>query len=286
MSVNPILILSPILVFSPDDVISQQFYDTTFVVSEATLHFGSGSSELSPEDSSILIDLFDFAREFDSTLVIIKAHTDSDGTEDFNLELSKNRAEVVAEFYKTVAMDSMTYRIEFYGESQPLGLNNSELGKAQNRRVEVLLLAKKRMTWLSGQLLDDSTNLPVVAQLFLFAEHFNDSTWSDSLGNYRLSTPIKEEVVIEVRSEDYLPQFISVEIKPIITSKPIDIKVSTASVGKNFTLLNLNFFGDQSRPLPGSRKTLDVVGRFLKRKKDVCVEVQGHINDPTPGDVA
>lgn len=276
-----------ILIFfcTPRFVRSQQFYDTTFVVSQAVLHFESGRSEISSGDSVLLLDLFHFASKFDSTLLIIRAHTDSDGSQDFNLNLSRERAEVVAQLAQEYGNEFMSCQMEFYGERQPFDQNNSDAGKALNRRVEVLLLAKKRMTWLYGQLLDDTTKLPVLAQLFLYAKNFGDSTWSDSLGHYRLNAPIAEEVVVEIRSETYMPQFISVEIKPVVTAKPFEIEVSTARVGKNFTLLNLNFFGDQSRPLPGSRRSLDVIAKFLKRNKDVCVEVQGHINDPTPGDV-
>jgi outer membrane protein OmpA-like peptidoglycan-associated protein len=192
----------------------------------------------------------------------------------------------VKNFLVSAGYDSTLIKTELFGESQPDESNHSEKGKAANRRVEVELHARQRMTWLFGNVVDDSSDLAVSAEVLLYARNFSDSIWSDSLGHYKLKAPIKEEVVIEVRSSSYLPQFLSVAITPLVTKQPLNIRTSRVKVGGNFKLLNLLFFGNQSRPLPGSRRALKVVGTFLTDNPGVCVEIQGHINHPDRGAVA
>ncbi len=268
------------------NIYGQYFFDTTYLVVSKTLHFESDGWRIMDEDTSDLILLVQKAGELDSSFIWIKGHTDSDGGTEFNMKLSERRAGSVKNYLGQAGHDSALFRIEFFGESTPHASNDSDVGKAVNRRVEVELHAKQRMTWLYGQVIDDSTEVPVTAEVVLYAKNFSDSTWSDSLGHYRLPAPIKEEVVIEIRTKEYLPQLLLVSVTPLVTKNPLDIRTTAIKVGGNFKLFNLLFFGDQSRPLPGSRKSLKVAGRFLTDNPGVCVEIQGHINHPGRGEVA
>ncbi|MBK8504248.1 MAG: OmpA family protein [Saprospiraceae bacterium] len=264
---------------------AQSFFDTSYLVISTQLHFESDEWQISDRDTADLSLMVHKSGELDSGFIWIKAHTDSDGGQEFNMKLSEQRAESVKQFLMLEGYDSSLFRVEFFGETRPDTSNNSDVGKAANRRVEVELYARQRMTWLFGQVVNDSTEAPVSTEVLLYAKNFSDSTWSDSLGYYRLPAPIKEEVVIEVRAKEYLPQFLSVAITPLITKKALNIRTSKIKIGGNFKLLNLLFFGNQSRPLPVSRRSLKVVGRFLIDNPGVCVEIQGHINHPDRGAV-
>lgn len=70
----------------------------------------------------------------------MKSHTDNVGTEEFNLKLSKKRAEAVVEYFvkKGVSQSRLSY--SYYGMSQPLSTNDTEEGRAMNRRVEFEIL--------------------------------------------------------------------------------------------------------------------------------------------------
>ncbi|MCB0669126.1 MAG: OmpA family protein [Saprospiraceae bacterium] len=265
---------------------AQNFFDTTYSIIELAVHFDSDSWEIRDLDTTLLQAVIEKTYEHDSTICFIKAHTDADGTGDYNYILSEKRARSVSAYLEERVSNPVIFQQELYGESMPLSSTNGEDDKALNRRVEIGLFARQRMTWLRGKVLDDSTGNPISVPVYLYGEVFVDSTRSDVHGDYELVAPIKQKVVIEVRSEEHLPQFLSTEIKPSVTSKPLDIRTYKPAIGRNFKLLKLNFFGDQSRPLPGSRRTLDVVGRFLRKQEGICVEVQGHINDPVGGDVA
>jgi OmpA-OmpF porin, OOP family len=71
--------------------------------------------------------------------VKIIGHTDSDGDDKKNLELSKKRAEAVkASLSKDFGIDESRMQTDGKGESQPVDKNDSALGKANNRRVEFI----------------------------------------------------------------------------------------------------------------------------------------------------
>ena len=72
--------------------------------------------------------------------VRIDGHTDSVGSEEYNMGLSERRAEAVATYLEEVgvARDRMT--VAWFGESQPIATNDTAEGRAQNRRVEIDLI--------------------------------------------------------------------------------------------------------------------------------------------------
>jgi outer membrane protein OmpA-like peptidoglycan-associated protein len=77
--------------------------------------------------------------EYKSTLVTIAGHTDSTGTAEHNMELSRNRALAVAQYLQgqNVALERLA--ATGYGETRPIASNDTPEGRAQNRRVEITL---------------------------------------------------------------------------------------------------------------------------------------------------
>lgn len=75
--------------------------------------------------------------EFNQTLVDIYGHTDSDGSEAYNLDLSQRRAQSVGSYLSTRAVDPRRFLIRGLGESTPIASNTTNAGKAANRRVEI-----------------------------------------------------------------------------------------------------------------------------------------------------
>lgn len=68
----------------------------------------------------------------------IEGHTDSVGSGDFNLQLSRERATSVREYLVDLGIDASRLETEGYGETQPVADNATELGRSQNRRVELV----------------------------------------------------------------------------------------------------------------------------------------------------
>lgn len=70
----------------------------------------------------------------------IQGHTDSDGSADYNLQLSQRRAESVRQYLTLFGVDSGRLQAKGYGESMPVAPNDSDENKAKNRRVELVKL--------------------------------------------------------------------------------------------------------------------------------------------------
>ncbi len=108
-------------------------------VSTNGILFDSGSANLKPQSMGIIRQISQvLAQEGDMSLKVI-GHTDSDGNESTNLSLSEKRAQAVVSAlidYYNISSDRLI--AEGKGESEPIGDNQTEEGKAQNRRVEFI----------------------------------------------------------------------------------------------------------------------------------------------------
>lgn len=78
--------------------------------------------------------------KYESTMIEVAGHTDSTGSEAYNLELSKDRARSVANILANNQVDAVRMDIVGYGESAPIATNSTSAGRAQNRRVSLTLL--------------------------------------------------------------------------------------------------------------------------------------------------
>jgi outer membrane protein OmpA-like peptidoglycan-associated protein len=75
--------------------------------------------------------------------VRIEGYTDSTGGKQENLQLSKDRAQSVADVLTDLGIDEQRLHVEGYGDEFPIDVNASERGRAQNRRVEIVFSDEK-----------------------------------------------------------------------------------------------------------------------------------------------
>ncbi len=103
--------------------------------------FNSGSATIKSGSDSILADLAEALKINSDLKLKIVGHTDSDGSDDANLKLSKDRATSVrAALINKYSIDASRLIADGKGENQPIAENTSNDGKAQNRRVEFIKL--------------------------------------------------------------------------------------------------------------------------------------------------
>jgi flagellar motor protein MotB len=100
--------------------------------------FRSGSADLLPSARRRLNEVAEALKKTQSPLVI-EGHTDSQGPAELNEELSYNRAEAVRDYLADRGVDSSRIRTEGRGESEPVASNKSPEGRANNRRVEIVI---------------------------------------------------------------------------------------------------------------------------------------------------
>lgn len=98
--------------------------------------------EASKED---IANLAEVLNKYEDTNIMFGGHTDSRGTEEYNQELSENRAKSVAEYAAFTGVDPERMTIVGYGEDQPIASNETEAGRQQNRRVEIAIWANEEL---------------------------------------------------------------------------------------------------------------------------------------------
>ncbi len=78
--------------------------------------------------------------EFDKTVIEVSGHTDSTGSETYNMSLSEKRAGTVAEYVNNRGVSDQRIVTLAFGETKPVASNSSESGRQKNRRVELRLV--------------------------------------------------------------------------------------------------------------------------------------------------
>ncbi|MCP4007570.1 MAG: OmpA family protein [bacterium] len=111
--------------------------DSILVNFQGGLLFDSGSSNLQAGGYDRLRSMARTLNNYPKSRVIVKGHTDSAGTDDFNQKLSEKRADRVRNFLVSEGVSSGRIQSLGFGESLPMSTNATAEGRAQNRRVEV-----------------------------------------------------------------------------------------------------------------------------------------------------
>ncbi|MFW6180596.1 MAG: gliding motility-associated C-terminal domain-containing protein [Spirochaetota bacterium] len=107
-----------------------------------SIQFEFDKAELRPESYQILDRLIQKLEKFPTYKVKIVGHTDAVGTEEYNQRLSERRAFAVYRYLVNNDVDKDRLTTEGRGESQPIDTNETETGRARNRRVEFYLTEK------------------------------------------------------------------------------------------------------------------------------------------------
>lgn len=107
--------------------------------------FGFDSSNLSADAKTNLDKLVKILNIYPDTDIEVQGHTDSKGSESYNLNLSQNRAGAVSGYLYNKGIANNRIRTKGFGENMPKYDNNTEDGRSQNRRVEFLITANEKM---------------------------------------------------------------------------------------------------------------------------------------------
>jgi len=113
---------------------------STIILRLVGLNFDSGDAQIKPDNFDLLAKVEKAIDVFPRSELTIEGHTDSHGGDDLNQKLSQERAESVQQ-YMINAMRIPTYRLiaTGYGETRPVSSNETEAGRARNRRIDIVI---------------------------------------------------------------------------------------------------------------------------------------------------
>ena len=105
----------------------------------ADVTFATNQASIDTRFYATLDDVVAVLNRYDQSIVDIIGHADSDGAEDYNLDLSRRRASSVAQYLVSRNVLADRLYVDGRGESAPIASNATAEGKAMNRRVEILI---------------------------------------------------------------------------------------------------------------------------------------------------
>ena len=102
--------------------------------------FAFNSSDVNSQFYPVLDKVAATLNEYNQTTINVAGHTDSVGSDSYNQKLSEQRASSVARYLQSRGVANQRLQTTGYGESRPVDSNETESGRANNRRVEITLV--------------------------------------------------------------------------------------------------------------------------------------------------
>jgi outer membrane protein OmpA-like peptidoglycan-associated protein len=119
---------------------ARQTNEGTLVALQGDVLFDIDSAVIRSDAKPLLSQLAEFVRLMDVDEVMIAGYTDTTGDADYNLRLSRQRANAVSDYLKERgALNHVNVLVQGRGEQQPVATNQTAEGRQQNRRVEITL---------------------------------------------------------------------------------------------------------------------------------------------------
>jgi OmpA-OmpF porin, OOP family len=120
-----------------DATICQQLF--LDLLAKGNIRFDSGRASIDPDSAGLLDRLVETALRCPSANIEIAGHTDADGEDASNQALSEKRAQAVLDYLARAGLPAIRFTAVGYGSSQPVATNDTDEGKAQNRRIEFVV---------------------------------------------------------------------------------------------------------------------------------------------------
>ena len=120
-----------------DSTVCQQLFSD--LLAKGKIRFESGRAGIDPDSAGLLDRLIETALRCPTANIEIAGHTDTDGEDAFNQALSEKRAQAVADYLVKAGLPASRFTATGYGSTQPVATNDTDEGKAQNRRIDFLV---------------------------------------------------------------------------------------------------------------------------------------------------
>ncbi len=120
-----------------DATVCQQLFSE--MLAKGTIRFESGRSSIEADSAGLLDHLIEIALRCPATNIEVAGHTDADGDGPANHALSEKRAQSVVDYLVRAGLPTSRFAAIGYGSTQPVAANDTDDGKARNRRIEFVV---------------------------------------------------------------------------------------------------------------------------------------------------
>lgn len=117
--------------------------DSIRLIMPGNITFKTDSADINSSFYSVLNSVAKVLNKYSNSTVMVSGHTDSTGSTEHNLNLSRERANSVASYLQGQGVKSSRFEVLGLGSSNPIASNDNANGRAQNRRVEIKIIPNK-----------------------------------------------------------------------------------------------------------------------------------------------
>ena len=117
--------------------------DSIRLIMPGNITFKTDSADINSSFYPVLNSVAKVLNKYSNSTVMVSGHTDSTGSADYNLNLSRERASSVASYLQGQGVKSSRFEVMGLGSSNPIASNANATGRAQNRRVEIKIIPNK-----------------------------------------------------------------------------------------------------------------------------------------------
>ena len=261
-------------------------------VYSSEVHFDFGKHDLRPDADPVLAEIANYISDKKNLLIKITAHTDSIGSLENNMSLSKRRSNSIKSVLSSMGIADSLLTISTFGETMPVATNRTEEGRQHNRRATIEIVKWKskptkptpQITLLEGNVRDKNDGHGLESMVVIRGKEFRDTIYTDTSGYFKKELPIGAVIGIDAFADCH---FFGSEMTKT-QNEPLRMVIPLAPIltGDILDLNNLYFVGNQPVLLDKSKPELPKILRFLQTNPQMKIEVAGHINLPNTPDVA
>jgi len=124
----------------PGAVVDLDGCEVEAVIELEGVYFDFDKATIKPEGKVVLNEAAALLQKHERVVVEVAGHTDSTGTDAYNQGLSERRANAVRDYLTSQGVKASRLTARGYGESRPVASNDTKEGRAENRRVELVVL--------------------------------------------------------------------------------------------------------------------------------------------------
>ncbi|MBE6457220.1 MAG: OmpA family protein [Alphaproteobacteria bacterium] len=117
--------------------------DSIRLIMPGNITFKTDSADINSSFYPVLNSVARVLNKYSNSTILVSGHTDSTGSADYNLNLSRSRANSVAAYLQGQGVKQSRFEVMGMGSSNPIASNSTAAGRAQNRRTEIKIIPNK-----------------------------------------------------------------------------------------------------------------------------------------------
>ncbi|MFY0673498.1 MAG: OmpA family protein [Bacteroidia bacterium] len=243
--------------------------------------FDTSDYNLNPHYQKILDEVVKIIKKRPGILFEVSGHTDTLGSEAYNVDLSLKRAKVVKDYLVAKGVSEKNLYLVGMGESKPFKQNNGRYSAKNSRRVEF-----RQILRVSGKLVDAATGRSIKGKVLLNVPNKpmkNQEFETGNDGKFEFITSYRRKYYFFGFADGYLSAIDSIMAtmqEPGSSNVEIVVKMTKATITEKKNYGEILFFEGTFKIMPKSENSIQEIVDLMTKNPTIYIEIRGHVDQP------